>query len=268
MKGCSLLKKLAIFVSAAIITISLLAACSKANPTEESSGSSSTSSSQSSRTSASSYTVSEAVQVNKEIQASEVELVQFAGTSAGSETVTIKTTMGDIEVILYRQYAPKAVENFVTHAQEGYYTGLSLDSVLKNFKVEGGAPNSTGGESIYKDNGVYFENEYSLNLWNFRGAVGMSNVAGQDKNGSQFYIVQAPFVDEDTIKMMNEAAYPAEVIKKYEEVGGVPGFDWKRTVFGMLTEESLDVLDAIARTPVDDNGSPLETILIESITVK
>ena len=36
----------------------------------------------------------------------------------------IKTNRGDMSFELFPQYAPKAVENFTSHAKEGYYDGL------------------------------------------------------------------------------------------------------------------------------------------------
>ncbi|MDR2933618.1 MAG: peptidylprolyl isomerase [Oscillospiraceae bacterium] len=216
-----------------------------------------------------SYTLSEAAAINARIKDSDIDLIQFNEPESAQEIVIIKTSMGDIEVVLYPNEAPMAVENFINHARAGYYTGLTLDNVLKNFIVEGGDPDNKGGESAFTDDDShpYFKNEYSLSLWNFRGALGMANKTGQDKNGSRFYIVQASFVDEETLETMKEAGYPQELIDKYEEVGGVPGFDWKRTVFGMVTEEGMKVVDAIARLPVDESGKPEESVVIDSISV-
>ena len=36
----------------------------------------------------------------------------------------VKTSMGEIKIKLFPEYAPKAVENFTTHAKNGYYDGL------------------------------------------------------------------------------------------------------------------------------------------------
>ena len=47
--------------------------------------------------------------------------------------------------------APRAVENFVTHAKEGYYNGLTFHRVIQDFMIQSGDPkgDSTGGESIW-----------------------------------------------------------------------------------------------------------------------
>lgn len=115
-------------------------------------------------------------------------LPQFADPESGTPIVTLHTTMGDIRMMLFPQAAPKTVENFVTHCQEGYYDGLTFHRVIEGFMIQGGDPagDGTGGESIW---GTPFEDEFSEFLHNFRGAVSMAN-AGYGTNGSQFFIVQ------------------------------------------------------------------------------
>ncbi len=122
-----------------------------------------------------------------ELPTEPVVLKQFE--EATGPKAIIKTTMGDIEVVLFPDEAPKAVENFLTHAENGYYDGVSFHRVIADFMIQGGDPlgNGTGGESIW---GEAFEDEFSSNLRNFRGALSMAN-SGADTNGSQFFIVQA-----------------------------------------------------------------------------
>ena len=90
---------------------------------------------------------------------------------------------GTIRAVLFEEDAPKAVENFITHAEEGYYDGLTFHRVINEFMIQGGDPNGdgTGGES--------FKDEFTDSLCNFRGALSMAN-SGKDTNGSQFFIVQ------------------------------------------------------------------------------
>ncbi|MDK7160641.1 peptidylprolyl isomerase, partial [Pauljensenia sp. UMB3104] len=77
----------------------------------------------------------------------------------------IKTKQGQIEVALFPELAPKAVENFIQHAKEGYYDGVIFHRVIPNFMIQGGDPTGTGrgGESIY---GQAFEDEFNLSLFN------------------------------------------------------------------------------------------------------
>lgn len=165
-------------------------------------------------------------------------LIQFADKYDGSlPVVNIKTSLGTISVVLFPQYAPKAVENFTTHAKEGYYNGLTFHRVIKDFMIQGGDPkgDGTGGESIW---GGYFKNETTNQLYHFRGALAMAN-SGKDTNGSQFYIVQAASTDQDLSK------YPKLVREQYEKVGGAPWLDGDYTIFGQVIA-GMDVVDAIA----------------------
>ena len=122
---------------------------------------------------------------------------QFA--KAKGPTAVIKTTLGDITVQLYPDEAPKTVENFITHAKNGYYDGIIFHRVINNFMVQGGDPTGTGrgGESIW---GGSFEDEFTPGLRNFRGALSMAN-SGTNTNGSQFFIVQCgtPMTENDAM---------------------------------------------------------------------
>ena len=103
--------------------------------------------------------------------------------------VTMNTTMGPIKIKLFKEQVPKTVENFLTHAENGYYDGIIFHRVIPEFMIQGGDPTGTGmgGESIY---GNTFQDEFTMDLFNLRGALSMAN-AGPNTNGSQFFIVQA-----------------------------------------------------------------------------
>eukprot|EP00877_Chromochloris_zofingiensis_P013098 jgi/Chrzof1/8041/UNPLg00086.t1 len=58
--------------------------------------------------------------------------------------VTLKTTMGDIDIELWAKEAPKAVRNFVQLCLEGYYDGTIFHRVIKDFMIQGGDPTGTG----------------------------------------------------------------------------------------------------------------------------
>lgn len=187
----------------------------------------------------------------------------------GDTMATIKTNMGEIKIRLFPKYAPKAVENFVTHAKEGYYNGLIFHRVIENFMIQGGDPNGTGtgGESIW---GEPFEDEFTPELHNLRGALSMAN-AGPGTNGSQFFIVQAKEVSEDMLeqlRMANEQYFPTECIEAYEKMGGTPWLDYHHTVFGQVFE-GMETVDAIAGVPADYfTNKPKTDVTIESIIIE
>lgn len=190
-------------------------------------------------------------QLNSEVQANEV-------------LVEMDTTMGAIEIKLFPELAPKTVENFLTHAENGYYDGIIFHRIIKDFMIQGGDPTGTGmgGESIY---GSTFEDEFNPELMNIRGALSMAN-AGPGTNGSQFFIVQADNVPANMIRQMENGGFPEEIIKAYSEKGGTPWLDGKHTVFGQVVK-GLDIIDAMANVAKDARDKPKEEISIKGIKV-
>ncbi len=191
-------------------------------------------------------------------------MLNFQEPSQAKQTAVIKTNHGDIKVMLFPEAAPKAVENFIIHAKNGYYDGIIFHRVIKDFMIQGGDPmgRGFGGESIW---GHPFEDEFSLEALNFKGALSMAN-SGPDTNGSQFFIVQAGSVDPGLVSQMKDAGYPDEAIQKYKEVGGTPWLDFRHTVFGQVVE-GIDVVDEIAAVPVGPNDKPVEDVTILGIDV-
>ena len=230
---------------------------------------------------------------------------QFA--SSSGPTAVIKTSMGNITVRLYPNEAPKAVENFITHAKAGYYDGIIFHRVIDDFMIQGGDPTGTGrgGESIW---GGSFEDEFSPSLHNFRGALSMAN-SGTNTNGSQFFIVQcAQPITNDTANaymfqwalnqcqhqldtapeaeaqaLMNQlnqrlADYqqnglPQELLDEFQ-----PAIEKYKEVGGTPHLDykhtvfgqvigGMDVVDAIAAVDTDDSNKPLEDVAILSIQV-
>ena len=196
-------------------------------------------------------------------------MYQFEKPARDAEVIVMKTSKGTIKMRLFPEKAPKTVENFVTHAKEGYYDGLTFHRVINGFMIQGGDPqgNGTGGESIW---GKPFEDEFDVELRNFRGALSMAN-AGPCTNGSQFFIVQANDCDPGLISQMKEIGvnargqgFPEEVIEKYQEIGGTPWLDYRHTVFGQVIK-GMDVVDAIAGVDTDANDTPTQDVIIENI---
>lgn len=184
--------------------------------------------------------------------------------NAKGPKVKINTTLGEIEIQLFPEQAPKTVKNFVNLAQDHYYDGTIFHRVIPEFMVQGGDPTGTGmgGESIY---GAPFEDEFSMDLFNIRGALSMAN-AGPNTNGSQFFIVQSTQVPADLIEQMKAANYPQEVIDMYQN-GGTPWLDHRHTVFGQVIK-GLDVVDQMAAAPTGAQDKPVDDIKIESIVVE
>lgn len=151
--------------------------------------------------------------------------------------VQLSTSLGDLTLELYPEYAPKAVWNFVRLSQKGYYDGIKFHRSIKNFMVQGGDPTGTGkgGQSIWGKN---FEDEFDGPLkHDVPGVLSMAN-KGKDTNSSQFFI------------LYREAKH----------------LNRKHTIFGCVIE-GLDVLKAMENAETDTNNRPKDDILIEKATV-
>lgn len=182
---------------------------------------------------------------------------------------TIKTNKGDMTFDLFEDIAPKTVENFTTHARNGYYDGLIFHRVIKDFMIQGGDPTGTGcgGESIW---GRSFEDEFSLDARNYYGALSMAN-SGPNTNGSQFFIVQAKEVPANLLSQMEQlgeqGGFSSEVVNTYKEKGGTPWLDFHHTVFGMITSGE-EVLEDIASTRTGMGDKPVYDVVIETIIIE
>ncbi|MGM0124189.1 peptidyl-prolyl cis-trans isomerase A (cyclophilin A) [Enterococcus sp. AZ194] len=239
----------------------LLAACStKDNSTKSSS--SATKASTEKVTSSPDSASKESTASSDSVDLNALELPQLEAKLQENESaVEIQTTAGNIKLKLFPEIAPKAVENFMTHAKDGYYDGIIFHRVINEFMIQGGDPEGTGlgGESIW---GKPFKNEPSNQLYHIRGALSMAN-SGVDTNGSQFFIVQNT---EDQSDGLLYDYYPKAIIDAYKK-GGSPTLDGGYTVFGQVYE-GMDTVDKIATQKVKDDGqSPVEPVKIKTIKI-
>ena len=156
--------------------------------------------------------------------------------TAKQYNATLRTTYGDITVALYPSEVPATVNNFVFLARQGFYDGVRFHRIVRGFMVQSGDPTGTGrGGPGYRFADEPVTRDY------LRGALAMAN-AGPNTNGSQFFLV-------------------------HQDAGLPPAY----TIFGMVTE-GLDVLDAIANSPVaigpgGERSQPVEEIVIQSIEI-
>ncbi|MBI4136355.1 MAG: peptidylprolyl isomerase [Candidatus Vogelbacteria bacterium] len=168
-----------------------------------------------------------------------------ATAAAGNLTATLQTTYGTIILELFKNKAPKTVQNFITLAGQGFYNGTLFHRVIKDFMIQGGDPltkqfpkdwlkHGTGGP------GYTFADEIN-DVKVVRGMLAMAN-AGPNTNGSQFFIVTAP---------------------------AAPWLDGKHTVFGKILS-GYDVVQKIENLATDKNRGdhPLTDVVITKVTIK
>ncbi len=112
--------------------------------------------------------------------------------------VLIKTTEGDIEILLYGD-TPKHQENFIKLVKEGYYDGTLFHRVINEFMVQAGDPDSKGapaGKALGQGGpGYQIDAEFVYpKHFHKRGALAAARTSDQinperKSSGSQFYIV-------------------------------------------------------------------------------
>lgn len=130
------------------------------------------------------------------IQAEPAENPQL--TNSGGPRAIVHTTAGDITILLYPKQAPKAVENFIGLAKEGYYDGSLFYYAKRGELTQGGKPGDQKAEerSLW---GEAFEDETDNGLYHFKGAVAMAGDGGYTSNSnlSQFYLLVKEEIPED-----------------------------------------------------------------------
>ena len=192
---------------------------------------------------------------------------QMAKPEAGQTVAIIHVkNYGDVKVKFFEDVAPKAVENFTTHAKEGYYNGVIFHRVIKEFMIQGGDPEGTGmgGESIWEED---FAEELSPELVPYRGSLCMASrgLENSPSLGSQFFITQANY-DEQMASYMQSYGYPADLLEQYKNYGGYLSLYQQYTVFGQVYE-GMEIVDKIASVETDEGDKPVEDVVIESIEV-
>ncbi|MFC7008314.1 peptidylprolyl isomerase [Halalkalicoccus salilacus] len=178
----------------------------------------------------------------------------------GDPTATLHTSMGDIEIELYDERAPRTVENFLNLAEhdpaadadpapdtttwkdpetgetrgDALYNGVVFHRIIEEFMIQTGDPTGTGRGGP----GYQFDDEFHDELRHDEaGTVSMAN-SGPNTNGSQFFITLAP----------------------------QPHLDDRHAVFGKVVD-GMDVVESIGEVETDANDQPTEPVEIESVTV-
>jgi len=159
--------------------------------------------------------------------------------SASGETArpraTLETTMGPIVIELYKDKAPKTVENFIKLAKQGFYNGIIFHRVIPGFMIQGGDPTGTGTGGP----GYTFADEFAPDLrHDTPGVLSMAN-RGPNTNGSQFFITLAP----------------------------TPWLDGKHAIFARVVE-GMVIVERIGAVERNAQDRPLKDIVMKQVTVQ
>ena len=158
-------------------------------------------------------------------------------------SATIATDIGDIEVELFNDSAPKATANFVKLAGSGFYDDVIFHRVIPGFVAQAGdgqygkKSGLNRGQVGHGGPGYKFEDEPVTGDY-VRGALAMAN-AGRNTNGSQFFICHQDLT--------------GKLPKNY-------------TLFGQVTR-GMDVVDKIVGAPRNANDLPDDPVAMTSVTV-
>lgn len=157
----------------------------------------------------------------------------------GPGYAVVETNLGSINVELWSKYSPKAVYNFVKHAQAHYYDGTLFHRNIRNFMVQGGDPSGTGrgGESAFPEGKPFKDETNSPYKFTGRGMLAMAN-KGKNTNTSQFFFTYTR----------------------------TPHLDGKHTIFGQVVG-GMSVLDSMERVPVDSTDRPTKKIKILGVRI-
>ena len=159
--------------------------------------------------------------------------------------ITLKTSMGDIEIELNETAAPATVENFLKYVSDGHYKGTIFHRVIDGFMIQGG-----GFDASFRQAPTMspVKNEAGNGLKNDKGTIAMARTQVVDSATSQFFI---NLQDNDFLNHKNNSA---------------EGFGY--CVFGKVVK-GMDVVDKIAKVKTGSKGMhsdvPLDNVVITDV---
>lgn len=171
-----------------------------------------------------------------------------------------ETSAGSFTIELSGDLAPKTVANFVNLANEGFYNDTRFHRIIENFMIQGGDPNTRGGENrdVFGQGGwgtggpvdeageqIRFEDEFGEGLSNVTGTISMAN-SGPNTNGSQFFINVVDNIQLDADK---------------------EPFGSKHAVFGTVIE-GMDMVMALSQVVTEPGDKPVEDVVLISVTIQ
>jgi cyclophilin family peptidyl-prolyl cis-trans isomerase len=164
-------------------------------------------------------------------------------------TVVVETSLGDIEIELEDEKAPKTVANFLKYLDDKDYDGTLFHRVIPGFMAQGGGYDDSFEKKPVRD---AIENEGDNGLKNERSTVAMARTSDPHSATSQFFVnvKDNAFLDHT----------------------GKNATGWGYAVFGKVTS-GMDVVDKIVAVPTGARGSfqkdaPLENVMIKTVRRK
>ena len=161
--------------------------------------------------------------------------------------IEINTTMGDIQIELNPEKAPKTVANFLNYLEIGYYDGLIFHRVIDNFIIQSG---SYDANFMIKDTMSPVRSEATNGLENTKGTIAMARMADPHSADSQFFI------------NLNNNSTLNHMARTFSDYG--------YTVFGKIIS-GMDIADAIGEVETAEidgyEDVPIEPVIINTIKI-
>jgi len=158
--------------------------------------------------------------------------------------VVIQTSMGDITVELYRNRAPKSVENFLGYVSDGFYTDTIFHRVINGIIIQGGGLTA---DLQRKPTKAPIDNEAANGLRNTRGTVAMARTGAIHSATSQFFI-----------NVMDNSSFDHR---------GIAPEEFGYAVFGRVTA-GMGVVDKINRVKTQPGDVPAVPVVIKGVILK
>jgi len=185
------------------------------------------------------------------IMAAAITLTIMAGGASlaarSNPVVKIQTSMGDIEVELYPDKAPKTVENFLNYVNKGFYNGTVFHRVINGFMIQGGGLND---KMQLKATDKPIKNEADNGLTNDEYTLAMARTMDPDSATAQFFI---NVTDNDFLNFKSKDAQ-----------------GWGYAVFGKVIK-GMDVVDKIKAVETTTKGMhqdvPVTPVVIQKAEV-
>ncbi len=214
-----------------------------------------------------------------------LRLVQTEEIPDGAPIAIVDTSLGEFRAVLYPEYAPQTVAQFVELAESGYYDNTYVFELKNGIYFGAGSVDNDGhtAENLPAER-EHVPQELHQDLWPFKGALCAMDTGSDGGvfkrlfksetrfSGTRFLVVDSvDFTDQEFLTQFREASGSDKLADAFEQLGGVPNFSQQMTVFAQ-TYEGLDVIDAICAADCYDSSStgytpPKEDILIRSVRI-
>ena len=140
--------------------------------------------------------------------------------------VRFQTNLGDIDVELYADVAPKTVENFFNYINKGAYANTIIHRSVANFVIQGGGYKLSSQSVDLVPSDAPVVNEFKVS--NTRGTIAMAKLDGNPNSATNQWFFNLRDTNAENLDFQN---------------GGF-------TVFGKITDAAgLAVMDRIAAVP-------------------